>query len=56
MSDPSVWNGLPLELCLLSKTLSDTFYNLPNIVLFKLELRMLLGSFLEEALCRFLNE
>ena len=31
---PSVWNSLPLELHLLSRTLSDAFYNRLKIVLF----------------------
>ena len=34
VNGPSVWNGLPLELRLLSRTLSDTFYRRPKTVLF----------------------
>jgi len=31
---PTVWNGLPLALCLLFRTLSDIFYNQLKTVLF----------------------
>src|SRR6218665_440038 len=34
VNGPSVWNGLPLGLCLISRTLSDTFYNCLKTVLF----------------------
>jgi len=34
VNGPSVWNGLPLELRLLSRTLSDTFYRRLKTVLF----------------------
>ena len=34
VNGPSVWNGLPLELLLLSRTLSDTFHHRLKTVLF----------------------
>ena len=34
VNDPSVWNSLPLELRLLSRTLSDTFFNRLKTALF----------------------
>jgi len=34
VNGPSVWNGLPLELRLLSRTFSDTFYRRLKTVLF----------------------
>jgi len=54
---PSVWNGLPLELRLLSRTLSDTFYCRLKTVLTVLELGAPLSSSgLEKALYKFFNE
>jgi len=34
VNGPSVWSGLPLELLLLSRTLTNTFYNRLKTVLF----------------------
>jgi hypothetical protein len=54
---PVVWNGLPLELRLLPRSLSDTFYNrLKTVLLAVLELGAPLSSPLQEVLYKYQNE
>ena len=54
---PVVWNGLPLELRLLPRSLSDTFYNrLKQFSLAVLESGAPLSSPLEEVLYKYPNE